>query len=79
MNNNTKRSVESDPLRRLSPREHKVFRLVVEGKTSREIALIVGVTSSTIQTYRSRIMRKLETGNIADLVRLAIRRGVIAA
>jgi len=73
MENNTK----VDPLSRLSERELQVMRFVVEGKTSKEIAAIVGVKPSSIQTYRSRIMAKLETKTIANLVRLAIRRGLI--
>jgi DNA-binding CsgD family transcriptional regulator len=73
MENNTK----VNPLSRLSERELQVMKLVVEGKTSKEIAAIVGVKPTSIQTYRSRIMAKLETTTIVDLVRLAIRRGLI--
>ncbi len=61
----------------LSPRERQVFKLVVEGKTSKEIAAIVGVKPSSIDTYRSRIMAKLEIGDLPSLVRFAIRHGVI--
>ena len=63
----------------LSPRERQVLKLVVEGKTSKEIAAIVGVKPSSIDTYRSRIMAKLEVGDLASLVRFAIRHGVIKA
>ncbi len=61
----------------LSPRERQVLKLVVEGKTSKEIAAIVGVKPSSIDTYRSRIMAKLEISDLASLVRFAIRHGVI--
>jgi DNA-binding CsgD family transcriptional regulator len=61
----------------LSPRERQVLKLVVEGKTSKEIAAIVGVKPSSIDTYRSRIMAKLEIGDLPSLVRFAIRHGVI--
>ena len=63
----------------LSPRERQVLKLVVEGKTSKEIAAIVGVKASSIDTYRSRIMAKLEVTDLASLVRYAIRLGVIKA
>jgi DNA-binding CsgD family transcriptional regulator len=69
MNNKTNSSL----LERLSAREREVLMLVAEGHTSREIARIVGVKPSSIYTYRSRIMSKLESRNIAGLVRFAIR------
>ena len=64
-------------LDRLSPRERQVLKLVVEGKTSKEIAALVGVKPSSIDPYRSRIMAKLEIGDLPSLVRFAIRHGVI--
>lgn len=66
-------------LESLSPREREVLRLVVEGKTSKEIAAMVGMKPSSIDTYRSRIMAKLEVTDLASLVRYAIRHGVIKA
>jgi DNA-binding CsgD family transcriptional regulator len=74
-----KKNAKEDPLNRLSPREGEVLALVVEGCTSKEIAAALGVKPSSVQTYRSRIMAKLETRSVADLVRLAIRRGLIRA
>jgi RNA polymerase sigma factor (sigma-70 family) len=62
---------------RLSPRERQVLKLVVEGRTSKQIAQIIGVKPSSIDTYRSRIMAKLEINDIPSLVRFAIRHGVI--
>jgi RNA polymerase sigma factor (sigma-70 family) len=61
----------------LSPRERQVLKLVVEGRTSKEIAAIVGVKPSSIDTYRSRVMAKLEVNDVPSLVRLAIRHGLI--
>ena len=63
----------------LSPRERQVLRLVVDGKTSKEVAAIVGVKPSSIDTYRSRIMAKLEVDDVTALVRFAVRHGVIKA
>jgi DNA-binding CsgD family transcriptional regulator len=61
----------------LSPRERQVLKFVVEGRTSKEIAAILGVKASSIDTYRSRVMTKLEMNDIPSLVRLAIRHGMI--
>jgi DNA-binding CsgD family transcriptional regulator len=61
----------------LTPRERQVLKLVVEGRTSKEIAALIGVKPGTIDTYRSHIMDKLEIRDIANLVRFAIRHGLI--
>lgn len=74
-----KKKTRLTPLDGLSPREQQVLKLVVEGNTSKEIAAIVGVKPGTVDTYRSRIMAKLEVEDIAGLVRFAIRNGVIKA
>lgn len=74
-----KKKTKLTPLEGLSPREQQVLKLVVEGNTSKEIAAIVGVKPGTVDTYRSRIMAKLEIDDIAGLVRFAIRNGVIKA
>jgi DNA-binding CsgD family transcriptional regulator len=72
-----KKNTKTEPLSKLSPREREVLKLVVEGRTSKEIAVLIGVKPTSIDTYRSRIMDKLEIDDIASLVRLAIRHGVI--
>jgi two-component system, NarL family, invasion response regulator UvrY len=55
-----------------------VLILVVEGRTSKEIARAVGVKPSTVDTYRSRIMAKLGVEDLASLVRFAVRHRLIA-
>ncbi len=65
---------DPDPL---TPREREVLHLVAEGKTSKEIAQLLGVTVKTAETYRMRIMEKLDIHETAGLVRYAIRRGLI--
>lgn len=62
---------------KLSVREREVLQLVVEGKSSVEIAELLGLSSSTVDTYRSRLMQKLQVSNLPDLVRLAIREGLL--
>jgi two-component system invasion response regulator UvrY len=66
------------PLKRLSAREIQVLKMVAEGRTSKEIARALGVLPSSIDTYRSRLMAKLEVKDVPALVRLAIRAGLIA-
>jgi DNA-binding CsgD family transcriptional regulator len=72
-----KKNTKANPLASLSPRERQVLKLVVEGRTSKEIAQVLGVKPGSVDTYRSRIMAKLEINDIANLVRFAIRHGLI--
>jgi len=69
-----KTEVPPDPL---SPREREVLQLVVEGKTTKEIARLRGVSVKTTENHRTRIMAKLDIHDTAGLVRYAIRRGLI--
>src|SRR6266853_4764208 len=62
----------------LTPRERETVQLVAEGKSSKEIAAIFGISVKTVETHRAAIMRKLDLGSVADLVRYAIREGIIA-
>jgi DNA-binding NarL/FixJ family response regulator len=68
---------QEDPLERLSPREREVMQLIVEGHTTAEIAEIVSLSPKTVETYRSRVMAKLEVKNLPELVKLAIAHGLI--
>lgn len=65
-----------DPLERLSAREMEVLKLVVEGRTSSEVATRLGLSPKSIDTYRSRLMSKLDVDHLPALVKLAIRRGL---
>jgi DNA-binding NarL/FixJ family response regulator len=66
----------ASPLERLSVRERQVLQLVAEGKSSAEIARIVHLSPKTVETYRSRLMKKLGVSDIPALVRLAIQHGI---
>lgn len=68
---------EAAALDSLSAREREVLVLVVQGRTSKEIARIVGVKPTSIDTYRSRIMAKLALPDLCALVRFAIRQGLL--
>jgi len=61
----------------LSRREHQVLTLIVQGKTSKEIAAALGITFKTAVTHRASIMSKLDVHEIASVVREAIRRGLV--
>jgi PAS domain S-box-containing protein len=63
-------------LERLSGREHQVLRLMVEGCTSAEIATRLDISPKSVDTYRSRVMTKLDLEDLPSLVRYAIRHGI---
>lgn len=62
----------------LTPREREVLRLVAEGNSSPEIAKLLGLSVKTVEGHRGRIMAKLDTHNVAGLVRHAIRIGLVS-
>lgn len=64
---------------RLTAREREVVQLLAEGKSNKEVAAALGVSVRTAETHRTNIMRKLELHSISDLVRYAIRNGIVAA
>jgi DNA-binding NarL/FixJ family response regulator len=64
------------PLERLSRRELQVLKLIVQGSTSAEVAELLGLSPKSVDTYRSRMMHKLEIDDLASLVKFAIRHGV---
>ncbi|MFV2044639.1 MAG: response regulator [Anaerolineales bacterium] len=70
------KSIADRPLGRLSAREREILQLVVKGKSSAEIAEMLSLSPKTVDTYRSRLMRKLEIENIPDLVKFAIKHGL---
>lgn len=61
----------------LTPREREVLQLVAEGKTTKEIAVLLGVSVKTADAHRTRLMQKLDIHDIAGLTRYAIRHGII--
>ena len=61
----------------LTRRELQVLQLVAEGKTTKEIAAALDVSAKTADSHRSNIMHKLNLHTVADLVRYAIRRGLV--
>jgi len=66
----------SSPLERLSLRERQVMQMVVEGKSSADIAEVVHLSPKTVETYRSRLMKKLDVPDVPALVKLAVQHGL---
>lgn len=75
---NLESPIEVRPLEMLSSREREILQLVAEGKTSQEIAERLSISSKTVDTYRSRLMRKIGVQDMAGLVKFAIQHGVIS-
>lgn len=60
----------------LTPRESEVLQLLAEGKTSKEIAATLDIATTTVETFRRKIMEKLEIRTVAELTKFAIRHGL---
>ena len=56
-----------------------MLKLVIAGRTSKEIAGRLGIAAPSVDTYRSRIMQKLSVGDLASLIKFAIRNGIADA
>ena len=69
---------EKDGYDTLTEREKEVLRLVAEGRSNQEIADLLLLSAATVQTHRAHIMAKLGLHSRADLVKYAIRRGIIS-
>ena len=67
---------KSSPVEKLSSREREILQLVVDGKTSSEIAAIIYISPKTVETYRSRMMQKIGVSDITGLVKFAIQHGL---
>jgi DNA-binding NarL/FixJ family response regulator len=67
----------ADPYESLTDREKQVLKLVAEGRSNKEVADVLGISVKTAMSHREHVMEKLGVHNRTELVRLAIRRGVI--
>jgi two-component system response regulator NreC len=68
---------EKDSYQHLTDRERELLKLVAEGYTAREIADMLVISLRTVETHKTNLMRKLNIRNKADLIRFAIRKGII--
>jgi len=70
----SKSEIPRDPL---TSREREVLQLVAEGKSTKEVAGLLGISFKTAESHRTRILKKLDLHETAGLVRYAVRRGLI--
>lgn len=70
-------SKTSRPPDALTSRERQVLQLISEGKSTKDVACLLGISAKTAESHRARLMRKLDIHETASLVRYAIRRGMI--
>jgi DNA-binding NarL/FixJ family response regulator len=67
----------TDPLDLLSSREREVLQMIAEGKTNKDIAVTLGLSVYTVDAHRGRIMEKLNLHSVGELVRFAVRKGLV--
>jgi two-component system, NarL family, response regulator NreC len=67
----------SDPLDLLTSREREVLQMIAEGKTNKEIAVSLNLSVYTVEAHRGRVMEKLNLHSTGELVRFALRNGLI--
>jgi DNA-binding NarL/FixJ family response regulator len=67
----------TDPLDLLTSREREVLQMIAEGKTNKEIATLLNLSVYTVDAHRGRIMEKLNLHTTGELVRFAMRKGII--
>ena len=68
---------EQTSLERLTLRQREVLQLIAEGKTNKEIAVVLNISAFTVDAHRGRIMEKLNVHNVNELVRFAVRNGLV--
>jgi two-component system, NarL family, response regulator NreC len=69
--------IKDDPYERLNNREREVLQLIAEGHTNKKIAELLFISPKTVDNHRTHLMRKLNIHSAADLVRWAIKRGLL--
>ena len=66
-------------LEMLSPRQREILKAIAKGRTTKQIAYDLGLSTKTIETHRAQIMERLDIHDVAGLVRFSIRMGLISA
>lgn len=62
----------------ITPRQREILRLIAHGESTKSIARVLGISTKTVETHRMQLMDRLGIHDIANLVRLAIRLGLVA-
>jgi DNA-binding NarL/FixJ family response regulator len=65
--------------KRLTPREREVVQLLAEGKSTKEVAVVLNLSVKTVETHRANILGKLELHSISELIRYAIKNNIVEA
>jgi len=71
-------TADGDPLAGLTGRQREILQLIAEGQSTKEIAAILGVSVKTVETHRAQLMERVGIHDVAGLVRLAIRVGLVS-
>jgi DNA-binding NarL/FixJ family response regulator len=66
------------PLEQLSPREREILQLVIDGKSSTEIGKLLSLSPKTVESYRSRMMRKLGVTDLTSLIKFALQNDLMS-
>jgi DNA-binding NarL/FixJ family response regulator len=77
--NPKEKQTDNEESLRLTSRQREIVQLLAEGKSSKEVAAVLGLSVKTAETHRANIMRKLDCHSVTELVRYAIRNHIIAA
>jgi DNA-binding NarL/FixJ family response regulator len=72
-------SADPDPLAGLTTRQREILQLVAEGKSSKEIAVLLNLSLKTVESHRGQIMERLDIHDVTGLVRFAIRVGLVSS
>ncbi len=72
------RGLSADPYEELTPREKEILKLIAEGKTTRQIADALVISPKTVEGHRTRLMAKLGVHDRVELVKYAVRKGLIS-
>jgi len=67
----------AEPLNELTPRQREIVQLIAEGNSTKEIAFLLKVSIKTVEAHRKQLMDKLNIHNVPDLVRYAMRAGLV--
>jgi DNA-binding NarL/FixJ family response regulator len=70
---------ERSALELLTPRQREILQMLAEGRTSKEMARLLGISAKTVETHRAQLMERLDIHDVPGLVRFAIRVGLIQA
>jgi len=74
-----RRGADAGPLNRLTRRQREILQLIAEGKATKEIAHILGLSNKTVESHRAQLMERLEIYDVPGLVRYAVRVGLVTS